>query len=317
MKYSIITPVYNRADCIERCIKSVCKNTKYGISLEHIIVDDGSTDNTAEIVSNYLSENKHIKFIPFATNKGTNAARNAAINNANGEFCILLDSDDYFVDNAIQLIDGIVSTGGFEEYMFAADDMVEKYSKNQYLSGNKSIVLHYLDFLSGKINGDFIHVISTTILKNNLFLESLRIHEGVIFLKFYKQSKNILFTNEIVTIRERSRSDSVTRETIRIKKNHIERNLLAANTMLEYFRDDLEEYGLYSRLSQLLLVKVENSILLSKYDDIENDINSAYFTGRKARLMKLIYKLRLGWLYNLFLYCFLFSKYKIFNSKLK
>lgn len=87
--------------------------------------------------------------------------------------------------------------------------------------------------------------------------------------------------------------------------------------MLDYFKNDLEEYGLYSRLSQLLLDKVENSILLSRYEEIESDINSSYFTGRKAILMKLIYILRLGKLYKLFLYCFLFSKYNIFNSKLR
>lgn len=317
MKYSIITPVYNRADCIKRCINSVCKNTKYGVSLEHIIVDDGSTDNTVAIITKYSLDYKHIKFIPFATNKGTNAARNAGINSAKGDYCIFLDSDDYFVDNAIQIIDRIVNKGCFKEYMFAADDMIEKYAKNPRISGKELVVLHYVDFLSGKIAGDFIHVISTAILKRNPFLESLRIHEGVFFLKFYKESQKILFVNEIITIRERSRIDSVTRETIRIKKDHIERNLLAVNTMLDYFKNDLEEYGLYSRLSQLLLDKVENSILLSRYEEIESDINSSYFTGRKAILMKLIYILRLGKLYKLFLYCFLFSKYNIFNSKLR
>ena len=48
MKYSIITPVYNRSDCISRCIESVVRNEKRKdeYEIEHIIVDDGSSDDT-------------------------------------------------------------------------------------------------------------------------------------------------------------------------------------------------------------------------------------------------------------------------------
>lgn len=53
MKYSIITPVYNREDCIARCLESVVRNLKPGIEIEHIVVDDGSHDKTAEVVREY------------------------------------------------------------------------------------------------------------------------------------------------------------------------------------------------------------------------------------------------------------------------
>ena len=100
MKYSIITPVYNRADCISRCIESVVRNEKRKdeYEIEHIIVDDGSSDDTVKIVSSYAKRYDWIKFIPFAHNRGTNAARNAAISVATGDFSIILDSDDYFVE---------------------------------------------------------------------------------------------------------------------------------------------------------------------------------------------------------------------------
>lgn len=104
MKYSIITPVYNRADCVARCLDSVIRNLQWGVELEHIVVDDGSHDETPKIVQNYADKHPHIKFIPFSQNRGTNAARNAAIAAATGEYCIILDSDDYFVNEAINFI---------------------------------------------------------------------------------------------------------------------------------------------------------------------------------------------------------------------
>lgn len=65
MKYSIITPVYNRADCVARCLDSVIRNLQWGVELEHIVVDDGSHDETPKIVQNYADKHPHIKFIPF------------------------------------------------------------------------------------------------------------------------------------------------------------------------------------------------------------------------------------------------------------
>ena len=79
MKYSIITPVFNREDCVARCLDSVVENLKWGIELEHIVVDDGSHDSTANIVQRYAMKYPHIHFIKFDKNRGTNAARNAAI----------------------------------------------------------------------------------------------------------------------------------------------------------------------------------------------------------------------------------------------
>ena len=218
MKYSIITPVYNRQDCVGRCIESVVGNIKYNNEIEHIIVDDGSSDFTAAKVKSYCERYKHIKFIQFRNNRGTNAARNAAISVATGKWIIILDSDDYFVDNAIEIIDTVVSNNKYKEYMFAADDMLEIYNKTPLLSGKSQVVLKYKDFLAEDVKGDFIHVIDSEIMKRNPFNENLRIYEFVWFLTFYKESREILFTDKVVTIRERSRTDSVTREVIRTNK---------------------------------------------------------------------------------------------------
>ena len=148
MKYSIITPIYNREDCIQRCIDSVCRNLKWGIELEHIIVNDGSSDRTESIIQRNADRFNHITFINFDQNRGTNAARNAAIQAASGDFCIILDSDDYFIDDAIKIINQTMISSSFKHYMFAADDMVVKYSSNPLLSKELNII-SYEDFSQG------------------------------------------------------------------------------------------------------------------------------------------------------------------------
>lgn len=124
MKYSIITPVYNREDCIARCIESVMRQVCDVMEIEHIIVNDGSDDRTGEICREYAADESRVRYIEFSHNKGTNAARNAAIKAAEGDYIIILDSDDYFVDDALSYVDNMVRThAGYRYYMFAPDDI--------------------------------------------------------------------------------------------------------------------------------------------------------------------------------------------------
>lgn len=85
--YSIITPVFNRADCILRCMESVAKSiqkSNMGGQVEHIVVDDGSSDATYNIVEKYAEYHPYVVFVKFPQNRGTNAARNEAVRRARG-----------------------------------------------------------------------------------------------------------------------------------------------------------------------------------------------------------------------------------------
>ena len=71
MKLSIITPVYNRKDCIIRCLESVTTQ-KEEIEIEHWVVDDGSIDNTFELVEEYSINYSHLKTHKFSKNRVCN-----------------------------------------------------------------------------------------------------------------------------------------------------------------------------------------------------------------------------------------------------
>ena len=98
---SIIIPIYNRATYLDRCITSALNQT--GVSTEIILVDDGSTDNSLEVCRSYADSHPNIKVI-HQDNRGLSAARNTGLANADGDYIFFLDSDDYLIENTLQVL---------------------------------------------------------------------------------------------------------------------------------------------------------------------------------------------------------------------
>jgi len=92
--FSIVLPTYNRAHLIETAVKSVLNQTFSDWEL--IIVDDGSTDNTRELIQTYQEKDARIRYI-YQENQERSVARNNGIEKATGQYVCFLDSDDYFL----------------------------------------------------------------------------------------------------------------------------------------------------------------------------------------------------------------------------
>ena len=104
MKVSILTPTYNRARTLPKLYESIKKNSKFGIEIEWLIMDDGSKDNTKEIIQEFKSENCVNILYEFQENAGKMSALNNLVPKATGDLIIECDSDDYFTDNAFGYI---------------------------------------------------------------------------------------------------------------------------------------------------------------------------------------------------------------------
>ena len=98
---SIIIPAYNAGKYIGRCIDSVLRQTYPYFEL--IIIDDGSTDNTAGICAGYVSSDERIRYI-FQDNKGVSAARNRGISLATGQYIAFIDSDDWIDQDYLEVL---------------------------------------------------------------------------------------------------------------------------------------------------------------------------------------------------------------------
>ena len=97
---SIIVPFYNVEQYIDRCIQSLITQTYRNIEI--LLVDDCSPDNTLEIAKKYTKTDARIKILQYEKNRGLGGARNYGIQNANGEYVLFVDSDDYIEANTIE-----------------------------------------------------------------------------------------------------------------------------------------------------------------------------------------------------------------------
>ena len=102
MLFSIILPTYNRSHRIEKAIESVINQTYNNWEL--IIIDDGSTDNTKNLIDSYIKEGLvDIKYF-WQPNKGMHGARNLAYAKVDTEINVIIDSDDWLAENATEKI---------------------------------------------------------------------------------------------------------------------------------------------------------------------------------------------------------------------
>lgn len=93
VKFSIIVPVYNTEEYLERCIESILKQTFE--DFEIILVNDGSTDNSKKIITDYQKQYPEKIKVVNKKNGGLSSARNKGVSKAKGEYILFVDSDDY------------------------------------------------------------------------------------------------------------------------------------------------------------------------------------------------------------------------------
>lgn len=96
---SIIVPVYNVEDYLEKCLNSIVQQTYKNIEI--IVVDDGSTDGSSGIIKNYSNKDQRITVIS-KKNGGLSSARNAGLKKARGEYICFVDSDDWISDSYVK-----------------------------------------------------------------------------------------------------------------------------------------------------------------------------------------------------------------------
>lgn len=167
---TVFTPTYNRAYILPRLYESLLKQTDR--NFEWVIVNDGSTDNTRELVKEWINENKFTIRYYEQENQGKPMAHNMGVEMSSGEIFTCVDSDDFLTDNAIEIINrkwndcrkeekciGIVGTRIRLDGKPVGSGMIQ---------GVQSSTLYDL-YNKHKYTGDTILVYKTEILKKHRF----------------------------------------------------------------------------------------------------------------------------------------------------
>ena len=114
IRVSIIVPVYNSHATLSKCLDSLIAQTWQ--DLEIICVNDKSTDNSLDIIKEYLQEDNRVKLINHAENLNAGGARNSGIKAATGEYVCFCDNDDWMAPDAIEMLVG-ASEGGRVDFV--------------------------------------------------------------------------------------------------------------------------------------------------------------------------------------------------------
>lgn len=128
MKISVIVPIYNILDCLERCVCSLQAQTYENLNI--ILVDDGSTDGTGELVDKLAATDPKGRTLAFhKENGGSSSARNYGIERADGEYLGFVDSDDFVEPDMYEKLAEMVARTGVKVAQISRDEISEDGSR--------------------------------------------------------------------------------------------------------------------------------------------------------------------------------------------
>lgn len=187
MILSIIVPVYNGEKKIARCLESL-KNLKEQ-KLEFLIVNDGSTDCTADIVESYIQHDSRFRLIN-QKNSGVSSARNKGLELCEAENIGFVDADDEVTEDYNKVIESLKKVNcdfyGFDYYIQTAEG-VEKKIRNLFVPGDNKRETLCNNFLSGSSNNVWSNVYKKSIIQNHKlhFDKEMKMGEDSVFNSQY------------------------------------------------------------------------------------------------------------------------------------
>ena len=187
---TILTPTYNRAHLLNKLYMSLLNQTNY--NFEWLIIDDGSKDNTKDVVKTFKNEKFIVKYI-FKENGGKHRALNFGIDNIETSLVFIVDSDDWLTNDAIKSIEDYY-------YKYQDSEKIAGFSfLRKYPDGKINVSTGRLEpFIDSYFNirvkekrvGDMAEVYYTEVLKSNLFPEIENekfIGEDIVWLEISKK----------------------------------------------------------------------------------------------------------------------------------
>ncbi len=171
---SIIIPIYNVEKYLERCLDSVSKQTYTNI--EVLLIDDCSTDSSANIAKKYTNNDKRFKYIKCVKNKGASSARNKGIKNAVGDYICFVDSDDWVSE---YYVEKLLSSAIFNNSEITVCDYIMSYDNGEQKKGNSLSLINNQSSINEKIAYIRNHPVAKLFEKKFLFKQKIEFPENI------------------------------------------------------------------------------------------------------------------------------------------
>lgn len=270
VKVSVIIPVYNVEQYLKECVDSVAGNTFKDI--EMICVNDGSTDNSAEILNQLAEGDSRIRIIT-KENGGLSSARNAGIKAAKGEYLYFIDSDDYIDPRTLEYLYSEAKAADLDQLFFSARVFCEEgceqpSSRMDYYERKtdyNGVMTGREFFIKMSENADFkpsacLQIIRRDFLiKNNLwFIEGLFYEDNPFTIQCLFHSKRVRFDN-IDLYNRRMREKSIITSSAGLKSSYAYFLVLKA---IERIAEE-NDFGSDRDFYKALMIQLRRTLFLS------------------------------------------------------
>lgn len=131
---SILIPVYNASKFLNRCIDSIVKQKEFNNNVEIVIINDGSKDNSLEIINSYISKYNNIHVIS-RENQGIGPTRNELLDNTHGKYFWFVDADDYISKDSLSKIIPLLQSDSYDMLLLSYYWGSNEKGKNVVYSG--------------------------------------------------------------------------------------------------------------------------------------------------------------------------------------
>ncbi len=285
-KLSIIIPVYNSEKTIITTLKSIENNKhfeEYKKNLNIIIIDDGSTDKSADIIKNFIKDKNYFIFIK-KENSGAASTRNVGLEKVEEGFVTFLDSDDEYKDDFINMAFKSMKKNSIYIYNIEyknneRNNLLLNYN-NEKMVVNKKFLIKYLEdfnFIAPSVVNKIYDV--NVINKNNIrFMTDLKYGEDLCFnLQYLKYINTAILNKEALYIYNANFNSTMNTMTLNDKKFFD----ILFNKLIKYAKDEKIDKKYIYQIYFSHMILLINSILKSKQSIIEKIKNINFILNEK------------------------------------
>lgn len=244
IEVSVIIPVYNLSCWIEKCIKSVLEQTVSNIEI--IVVDDGSKDDSYELVKRMQQEHGEKILLLSQENSGQAVARNRAMDIAHGEYIVFVDGDDYISSDYIECLLNKIKKDNLDCVVCGYERVDENGKVLQQVCPNVSNDMYQMKFLAACSK-----IFRLSYLReNNIRFPEGRLYEDVSFswqVMFLSQRIGVI---DCVGYKYLMRAGSSSNSKVRLEKVPFEENRDTIKKILDKMDETKKELFVYSVLTQ-------------------------------------------------------------------
>ncbi|MGI9527092.1 MAG: glycosyltransferase family 2 protein [Weeksellaceae bacterium] len=200
---TILTPTYNRAELLTRAFESL--NNQSIKNFEWLIIDDGSVDNTEEIITGFGETSFPIRYYK-KVNGGKHTALNYGVHIAKGEFILMLDSDDYLINEAVEIITKKIDES--RNINKLAGVAFRRINENGEIIGSsnfQSIITNSIDIrYKYKVTGDLVEIFKKEIMLAYPFplIKNERFCPEVLIWNRISKNHNLKYFNQGIYVSE-------------------------------------------------------------------------------------------------------------------